>query len=330
MRIAVAADELTGVAPRCPMSFAGAVTSRCSTAPTPTPSGPTGRGRARPRRATWPTAAPTRRSSRAGPEPARRSPPTRWPGIRAALCGDAQTARGRAPLERRQRARAQPARDVARPSSRRSSTPGSRGAASAEAGDVDNIAHLARSSAPLSRRLLAARQAGCAGLQLWGFAVQDRRPRGRTGGRAQRNAAWGDRGVRDRGRRWRCAPRPRRGAEVPFELVDAAGGPRGRVPALLLPAADRAVHRRAARAAVGAPDVCARGARAERPAGRRRVPAPARRVAHPVRAAGMRRRRRCGPSWPCCTPNAASSSSTRTGSRPPTTSSSRRCTRVAR
>ena len=35
------------------------------------------------------------------------------PGIRAALCGDAPDGRGRAALERRQRARAQPAADLA-------------------------------------------------------------------------------------------------------------------------------------------------------------------------------------------------------------------------
>ena len=70
-------------------------------------------------------------------------------------------------------------------------------------------------------------------------------------------------------------------------------------PAVLLPAAHRSVHPRAARAAVGASDLRARGARGERPRRRRRVPAPARGVADPVRAARMRRRRAARRSWPC-------------------------------
>ena len=43
---------------------------------------------------TWPRAAPIRPWCAAGRARAPRSPPTRWPGARAALCADAETARG--------------------------------------------------------------------------------------------------------------------------------------------------------------------------------------------------------------------------------------------
>ena len=95
MRIAVSSDERTGVADAVVEAAARArPRARARTARWPTASAPTGRGRARPPRATSPTAAPTRASSAAGPARARRSPRTRSPGIRAALCGDAQTAEG--------------------------------------------------------------------------------------------------------------------------------------------------------------------------------------------------------------------------------------------
>ncbi len=59
---------------------------------------------------------------------------------------------------------------------------------------------------------------------------EDRPARSRNGGRAQRNAPRGDRGVHDRGGAGQLCAETASGAEVPFELVDTAGGPRGRVP----------------------------------------------------------------------------------------------------
>ena len=95
MRIAVAADELTGVAEALPDELR---TPRPRADPARAyrraTSGRTGLGRASRRPATSPRAAPSRRSSRAGPAPARRSRRTRWPGSGRRLCADAPTADG--------------------------------------------------------------------------------------------------------------------------------------------------------------------------------------------------------------------------------------------
>ena len=112
MRISVAADERTGVADAV---VGGAAPARARAAPArragrPT-SATTGPGPPRPPPATWPRAAPSRPSSAAGPAPARRSPPTRSAGVRAALCARRRDRPRRAPLERRQRARAVAAHD---------------------------------------------------------------------------------------------------------------------------------------------------------------------------------------------------------------------------
>ena len=113
MRIAVAADERVGVAEAVLEELREA---RPRGDPARRPDRRRARrlglGLARRRPATSPRAAPSRRSSAAGPGPAPRSPPTRCAGVRAALCVDAADRRRRAALERRQRARAQPARDL--------------------------------------------------------------------------------------------------------------------------------------------------------------------------------------------------------------------------
>ena len=75
-------------------SCAAAATSRSCTAPWPTASAPTGPGPARPPPATSPTAAPIRRSSAAGPGTGASIAANKVDGVRAALCGDAETARG--------------------------------------------------------------------------------------------------------------------------------------------------------------------------------------------------------------------------------------------
>ena len=112
MKIAVAADERTGVAEAVVEELRSAGTSRSPTAPSPATSATTGPGPARPPRATSPRAAPSRRSSAAGPAPGASIAANKVPGIRAALCLDAADRRGRPQVERRQRARAQPARDL--------------------------------------------------------------------------------------------------------------------------------------------------------------------------------------------------------------------------
>ena len=113
MKIAVAADERTGVADAVveELRRRGHEPLAARRA-RPTTSATTGRGPPRPPPATSPTAAPSRASSAAGPAPAPRSPPTRS-AASAPRSAATPPPPGRAQVERRQRARALPARHLA-------------------------------------------------------------------------------------------------------------------------------------------------------------------------------------------------------------------------
>ena len=126
MRIAVAADERTGVAEALVADARARAGTRCSL------HGALGEARARrtgrgPRRRPRATSPRARRAGRRLLLDGHRRVDRRQQGrgVRAALCPDAATAAGRPALERRQRARAQPARHLGGRARRRSSTPGS-------------------------------------------------------------------------------------------------------------------------------------------------------------------------------------------------------------
>ena len=141
MRIAIAADELTGIAGGWPSSSSAADTRRSRTARSAPTSAAIGRGPPRRPPATSPTAAPSRRSSAAGPARARRSPPTRSPRCarRCASTPPRPRARvaGTTPTCSRSACAA-----PQRPSSWRSSTRGLPREPSAEDEDRANVAHL--------------------------------------------------------------------------------------------------------------------------------------------------------------------------------------------